>query len=416
MADTDTSTDAAVSALFTQMVAESGMPTTAEEMTAAWAQCNTDAGSPFSNSSDFSPFWRLITAIVTTPCKWLLTLLVEHALPNVFLKYASGAWLDVYAWAVDVTRKAAVAAEGEILFSRNPGTAGEVTIPAGTVVASPDINGTTYRVFTLAEAAIAEREDSTLVDVQAEAVGEAYNLGPGYYSILPKPVPSVASATNAEDWLTTPGADEEQDDPLRLRCRNQFGAVGQYHHDAAYRAMIAAYAGLRVDYIFFEKDAPRGPGTANAYIMTESGVPPQELVDAINTYIRESGNHGHGDDMQCFPVATTSVDLRVTVYAPVGMDEDRAEALRLGVENRVRCAFRENTDFTVTRVLPLTRFSFSTLSQELHAQLPDLRSVEFRRPAGEGEGEEGELMWVDIVPARTLPVLTSLEVTLGSGQ
>lgn len=412
----DTTTDAAVRALFTEMVAEAGMPTTADAMTAAWAQCNTDAGSPFSNSSDFSPFWRLITAIVTTPCQWLLTLLVEHALPNVFLKYASGAWLDVYAWAVDVTRKAAVAAEGEILFSRTPGTAGDVAIPAGTVVASPDINGTTYRVDTLEDAVIPDGEDSALVAVAAEAVGEAYNLGPGYYSILPKAVPGVAAVTNAEDWLTTPGADEEEDDPLRLRCRNQFGAVGQYHHDAAYRAMIAAYAGIRVDYIFFEKDAPRGPGTANAHIMIESGVPPQEQVDAINTYIQDSGNHGHGDDMQCYPITTTPVVLRVTVYPPVGMDDDRAEVLRLGVENRVRCAFRENTDFTVTRVLPLTRFSFSGLSQELHAQLPDLRSVEFTRPAGEGEGEDGELVWVDIVPARTLPVLTSLEVTLGSGQ
>lgn len=415
MADTDTQRQAARE-LFTQMVAEAGMPTSEEAMTAAWAQCNADAGSLFTNNSDFSPFWRLITAIATAPSKWLLTLLVEHALPNVFLKYASGTWLDVYAWAVDVTRKAAVAAEGRILFSRNAGTAGEVAIPAGTVVESPAINGTTYRVATLAEAAIADGADTALVDVRAEAVGGAYNLGPGYYSILPRPVPGVASATNADDWLTTPGADEEQDEPLRLRCRNQFSAVGQYHHDAAYRTLIAAYAGLREDYIFFEHDAPRGPGSANAYIMAESGVPPQELVDAINTYIRDSGNHGHGDDMRCFPIAVTPVDLHVTVYPTLGMDADRAEAVRLGVEDRVRCAFRQNTDFSVIQVLPLTRFSFSTLAQELHDQLPGLRSVEFSRPAGDDAVEEGALEWVDIVPALALPVLTSLEVTLGSGQ
>lgn len=415
MADTDTQTQA-TRELFTQMVAEAGMPTTADDMTAAWTQCNTDAGSLFSNNSDFSPFWRLITAIATTPCQWLLTLLVEHALPNVFLKYASGTWLDVYAWAVDVVRKAAVAAEGEILFSRNPGTVGEVAIPAGTVVASPGINGTTYRVATLADAAITAGADTALVGVRAEAVGGAYNLGPGYYSILPKAVPGVVAVTNTDDWLTTPGADEEQDDPLRLRCRNQFSAVGQYHHDAAYRALIAAYAGLREDYIFFEHDAPRGPGSANAYVMAESGVPPQELVDAINTYIRESGNHGHGDDMLCFPITTTTVDLHITVYPALGLDTARAEALRLGVEDRVRCAFRQNMEFSIVQVLPLTRFSFSGLTQELHAQLPDLRSVEFRRPANEGEAEDGELMWVDIVPGLALPVLTSLDVRLGSGQ
>lgn len=412
MADTSTTTDA----LFTRMAADAGMPTTEAEMQTAWEACNTEAGSPFSNSSEFSPFWRLISAIATRPSQWLLTLLVQHALPNVFLKYATGSWLDVYAWGVDVTRKGAVSALGNLTFSRNPGTAGDVAIPAGTMVESPDINGTTYRVATLAAAVIPDGQDSALAAVRAEASGAAYNLGPGYYSILPKAVPGVAAVTNADDWLTTEGADEESDEALRLRSRNQFAAVGQYHHDAAYRAMIAEFAGIRVDYIFFEKDAPRGPGTANAHIMTESGVPPLELVDAINAYIQTSGNHGHGDDMRCFAITTTPVELRVTVYPPVGMDDTRAEALRLSVEDRVRCAFRENTDFTLTRVLPLTRFSFSTLSQELHAQLPDLRSVEFTRPAAAGEGEEGELVWVDIVPARALPVLTSLEVVLGAGQ
>lgn len=412
MADTHSTTDA----LFTQMAADAGMPTTEGEMRQVWEACNTEAGSPFSNSSEFSPFWRLVSAIATRPSQWLLTLLVRHALPNVFLKYASGAWLDVYAWGVDVSRKGAVSALGSLTFSRNPGAAGAVAIPAGTVVESPAINGTTYRLTTLATAVIPDGQDSALVAVQAEASGAAYNLGPGYYSILPRPVPGVASVTNADGWLTTEGADEESDEALRLRSRNQFAAVGQYHHDAAYRAMIAAYAGIRVDYIFFEKDAPRGPGTANAHIMTESGVPPQELVEAINTFVQTSGNHGHGDDLRCMAITTTPVDLRVTVYPPVGMDAARAEALRLGVENRVRCAFRENTDFTLTRVLPLTRFSFSTLSQELHAQLPDLRSVEFTRPAAAGEAVENEFVWVDIVPARALPVLASLEVVLGAGQ
>ena len=412
MADTDNTSDA----LFTQMVAESGMPTTEAEMQKAWAQCNAEAGSPFSNSSTFSPFWRLITAIATKPSLWLLTLLVKHALPNVFLKYATGSWLNVYAWGVDVTRKGAVSALGNLTFSRNPGTAGDVSIPAGTVVESPSINGTTYRVATLADAVIPEGQSDTLVAVQAETTGAVYNLGPGYYSILPKPVPGVTSVTNTDDWLTTEGADEESDEALRLRCRNQFAAVGQYHHDAAYRAMIAAFAGIRMDYIFFEKDAPRGPGTANAHIMTESGVPPQELVSAINSYIQTSGNHGHGDDLQCFAITTMPIVLQVRVYPPMGMDTKRAETLRLGVENRVRCAFRENSDFTVTRVLPLTRFSFSTLSQELHSQLPDLRSVEFTRPAADGESEEDELVWEDIVPVRALPVLTSLEVVTETGR
>ena len=68
----------------------------------------------------------------------------------------------MYAWGVDVTRKGAVAALGNLTFSRNPGTAGDVAIPASTVVESPNINGTTYRVATIAAAVIPDGQDSAM--------------------------------------------------------------------------------------------------------------------------------------------------------------------------------------------------------------------------------------------------------------
>lgn len=414
MAEQNPNLTPAARELFTGLVRQSGMPVIEADMTAAWNDANTAEGSQFTNSSEWSPFWRLMTAIATKPCKWLVNLLVEHALPNIFLRFAGGVWLDVFAWGVDVRRKGSAHAQGGISFYRQAGSSGPVNIPAGTVVESPRLENTVYRVVTTAAAVIPggpAAAESVRVPVRAEAPGEAYNLGPGYYSILPKPVPGVAGARNDEHWLETPGADEEQDDALRLRCRNQFAAVGQYHHDAAYRALIAAFAGIRVDYIFFEKDAPRGPGTANAYIMVESGVPPQELVDAVNAFIRESGNHGHGDDLLCMAITPLPVDLAVLAYPALGVSPERAEALRQAVEDRVRCAFRENTDFAVTRVLPLARFSFSRLAEELHAQLPDLRSVEFTRPRAEDD-EGAPLLWEDIVPLRQLPVLGAFSTNL----
>jgi hypothetical protein len=53
----------------------------------------------------------------------------------------------------------------------------------------------------------------------------------------------------------------------------------------------------------------------------------------------------------------------------------------------------------MTRTWPHNRFSLSVLGDELHAQLPDLASIEFDRD--------------DIVAALELPVLTSLTVTNG---
>jgi len=384
--------------LFTGMLRESGMPVTPEEMEKEWEAINTAQGSLITNDSAWSPFWRLVSAIVTRPAQWLVSLLVTSILPNIFLRYASGVWLDLYAWGVDVTRKAETFARGSVVFSR-ASASGALSIPAGTVVESPPINGVIYRVATIEEVVIPDGQLSASVAVQAEMPGSAHNLGPGYYSILAKPVAGVVAVSNGADWLSSPGADVEDDEALRLRCRNQFAAVGQYHHDAAYRAIISEFAGIRVNYLFFQKEAPRGPGSSNCHIMVESGIPPQDLIDSINTHIQDSGNHGHGDDLQCMAITSMPVDLAVTVYAVVSAGEERREALRQAVEDRVRCAFRENSDFQVTRVMPLSRFSLSRLAEELHAALPDLRSVEF------GRG--------DIVAQLELPVLASLNVALG---
>lgn len=387
--------------LFTAMLTEAGVPVTEEAMQARWDAINTEQGSLITNDSAWSPFWRLISAIVTAPCKQLVKLLIATALPNLFLKYASGKWLDVYAWGVGLTRKEAVAAIGTITFTRES-AAGQLTISAGIVIETAKINGSVYRVAVDAETTIPDGTLSMIVAVTAEATGSAYNLGPGYYSILSVPVPGIASAVNGADWLTTPGADEEEDEPLRLRCRNQFSAVGQYHHDAAYRALIAAFAGIRTDYIWFEKGtAPRGPGSANGFIMIDSGPAPQTFVNTINAHIVDDGEHGHGDDLVCFPMPTYTLDLAVTVYPKQNLSEERVATLLTAVENRIRNAFRENSDFDdMTRTWPFSRFSFSQLDKELHAALADLLSVEFNRLA-------------DAVSEMSLPALGELTVVEG---
>ena len=386
--------------LFENMLKEAGVPTTEAEMEAQWKQINEDEGSLITNDSNWSPFWRLITAIVTAPCKMLVALLIETALPNLFLKYAKGAWLDVYAWAVDLERKAASKALGFVTFTRET-SAGELTIPAGTVIESPTLAGYIYRVLVTQDPTCPDGSLTFTAPVEAEQVGSAYNLGPGYYSILESPIPGIASVTNAADWLSTPGADEESNEELRLRCRNQFSAVGQLHHDAAYKVIIGGYTGIRLDYLYFEHDGPRGPGTANCFIMLDTGAPPQEFVDNINTYVRDSGNHGHGDDMICYPMPETEYDLSVTVYPLANLDADKTATLLQDVEDRIRCAFRENTDFTMNQTWPYARFSLSQLDKDLHANLPNLLSVEFDRTG-------------DIVSAMDLPVLGTLTVTEGA--
>lgn len=362
---------------FEEVVKASGMPTTEEEVRTRFNTVVADEGL-ITNTSRMSPFWRLITAIVTAPVMWLKDALVAVVMPSMFVATATGQMLRLLAWAVNVTPKPASAAEGVIRFFKED-VKQVVTVKAGTVVQTERINGKVYALSTVADVTIPSGTASSLLAVKATGTGGAYNLAPGYYRILPVAVDGISHVASEENWLTVPGADEESDDELRERCRNQFNLVGNYHTDAVYRSMIAGVAGLSIDRIFFEHDAPRGPGTANAYLLLDSGVASDPFIDAVNDYINTQGHHGHGDDMQCFAMPETRHDLAVTVFVKnlSNIEQEQRDSLRKGVENLVRCAFRENTDYDVKKTWPYSRFSFSQLGREIHKTFPDADSLEF---------------------------------------
>lgn len=362
---------------FEEVVKTSGMPTTEDEVRTRFNTVVVDEGL-ITNTSRMSPFWRLITAIVTAPVMWLKDALVAVVLPGMFVATATGQMLRLLAWAVNVTPKPASAAEGMIRFFKEEVNQ-TVTVKAGTVVQTERINGKVYALSTVADVTLPSGTASALLAVKATGTGGAYNLAPGYYRILPVAVDGISHVASEENWLTVPGADEESDDELRERCRNQFNLVGNYHTDAVYRSMIAGVAGLSIDRIFFEHDAPRGPGTANAYLLLDSGVASDPFIDAVNDYINTQGHHGHGDDMQCFAMPETRHDLIVTVWVKnlSNLEQEQRDSLKAGVENLTRCAFRENTDYDVKKTWPYSRFSFSQLGREIHKTFTDTDSLEF---------------------------------------
>ncbi|EPX7410409.1 baseplate J/gp47 family protein [Cronobacter dublinensis] len=383
---------------FEEVVKASGMPVTKEALRERFNGIVQEEGL-ITNTSNMSPFWRLIAAIVTTPVLWLKDVLVGTVLANMFVATASGQMLRLLAWSVNVTAKPATAAQGVIRFYKADAGA-VVTVKAGTLIQTERINGTVYELATTADFTIASAVASALIPVQATATGGAFNLAPGYYRILPVAVDGISHAVNEADWLTVPGADEESDDELRERCRNQFNLVGNYHTDAVYRSMIASVAGLSIDRIFFEHEAPRGPGTANAYLLLDTGVTSDPFIEAVNDYITTQGHHGHGDDMQCFAMPETRHTLAVTLYVRnlANLTDEEQNALRAGAENLIRCAFRENNEFDVKKTWPFSRFSFSNLGRELHRQFAAIDSLAFSL--------------TDIVSGLNVPRLDTLTVRL----
>ncbi|WP_122745961.1 baseplate J/gp47 family protein, partial [Pseudomonas viridiflava] len=251
--------------------------------------------------------------LVTKPVLWLLEFVSGTVLPNFFVKTAGNQWLDMLAWAVNVERKAATVATGELLFTR-ANTGGELEVPMGTLVQSPTLNGHIYQLVTTQPRSFEEGQSQLVVPVRAVGAGSGYNLAPGYYAVLPQSVPGIVQVVNASEWLQTPGADAEHDDQLRLRVRNQFSAVNQWHTDAVYRAIITGFPGVAADGVYFEHGAPRGPGSANAFVLFDAGVPADTFLEQINTHIRDGGNHGHGDDLLAMAMPETLHAISVNVW------------------------------------------------------------------------------------------------------
>ena len=383
---------------FKQALADAGIPTTEAALRQAWEAEVTAQGSKLANTSNYSPFWRVVTALVTKPVLWLLAFVSDTVLPNFFVKTATGTWLEMLAWAVNVTRKSAVKSKGTILFTR-AASGGALQVPIGTLVQSSSINGHVYQLVTTAVGNFTDGLLQLQIPVEAVEEGSGFNLAPGYYGVLPVPVPGIASVTNTDDWLSSPGADQELDDDLRLRVRNQFSAVNQWHTDAVYRALIAAFPGVQPDGVYFEHDAPRGPGSANAFVLFEAGVPAAEYLVQINSRIRDEGNHGHGDDLLVMVMPETLANIAVDIWPRSTLTEVQRTALKADVELFIRAAFRESSakDYQPTLTFPQSRFSFSRLGEELHRQFAGLESLHFTN--------------TDILSELSIPRIQSLQVT-----
>lgn len=376
---------------------DNGIPTTQADLDAAWADEVSAQGSTISNDNAYSPFWRVVTALITLPVLWLIKFMAETVFPNSFVQTATGVFLDLLAAAVNLTRKPAGAAKGVITFTRSDVNAA-ATIPAGTVIQTASINGFVYEMLTDAATAFQAGQTAVAINCTAAAVGDSYNLAIGYYSILKAPIAGITSVTNADGWLTLPGTNTETDDDLRDRVRNQFGTASDYHTDSVYRSLISSFPGVQINAIWFEHDAPRGPGTANAFVLFDFDAPVTQYLVDINAYITDAGHHGHGDDLQVFAMPETSHALTVSVWHEDFLTPAQITQLQTDVSDFIRAAFRENKAYSPTLTYPYSRFSFSKLGQEVHRQFADIHSIDFDL--------------TDIVSALNVPTLSALTINM----
>ena len=371
---------------FAQVLVDAGIPTTDESIKSKWDEVVTEQGFEVENNSPFSPFWRLIKAIASQPVLQLMELLVSHIMPNTFVLTSSGQWLDKHGESRNTARLSALKAQGNVQMTRIDGSA-ELVIPAGTIIQSSPINNIVYQVQTLYDTTFAVGELSQLALVEALKDGTEQNLTGGYYNAFAVPINDV-TVVNLDNWLISAGQDIESDDNYKLRIRDKFATLGNFHVDAVYRAIISEFPGILADNIAFERNAPRGAGSANAYVHLAVGTISDAVISEINNYII-SGNHGNGDDLVVFATPTQAQNVTLDYWLFPNFADISNE-----IEQFIRAVFRENSAYKATVCNVNSTLSFSLLASELHNNFPSIKSLKFQN--------------VDIESALWLPVINSL--------
>lgn len=382
---------------FTPILKSAGIPTTQVELETVWRNTVEATGSQINNDNRMSPFWRVLTACVTNPALWLINFVATTVMPNAYVKYATGDFLDLLADSVNLTRKGASYTVGNVAFRRNSINVA-VTIPVNTLIQTAPINGVIYQLKTTQAKSFSAGSLTVDVPVIATVAGTSHNLAANYFSVLPTPILGIASVANGLDWITTPGANKESDADLRARIRNQFGTASDFHTDSVYKALIAQFQGVHIDAIWIEHNAPRGAGTANAYVLFDFSAPVSLYLAQINDFIMNQGHHGHGDDVLILQMPEHNLSLTATVWVESFVSNTDKATLRANVMSFINAAFRENSAYNPTLTLPYSRFSFSKLAEELHNQFSTIHSIDFNQS--------------DIVSGLWIPRLTPLTVTV----
>lgn len=354
---------------FKQILIDADIPLTEEDFQAQWDKQLVTHDFIVNNDSPLSPFWRLQKALVGKPAAQIVDILTKKIMPNSFVATAKDEWLDLKGSDRKITRLKDVKAQGNVEFTRTD-TTSELTIPASTIIESTPVNGVVYQLISLFETNFDIGQGKALALCEALESGEKYNLAVGYYSKITPEIEGV-NVSNKQDWLVRNGQNIETDNNFSLRIRDQFASLGDFHVNAVYKSIIAEVSGVPIDNIIFEQTAPRGAGSANAYVFLNVGQVSQAVVDVVNNHIA-SGYHGQGDDLKVFAIPTQAKAIALDLWLKPNSTDITAD-----VENFIRAAFRENAGYQVTQCLANAVFSFSLLSAELHAEFEEIATLKF---------------------------------------
>ncbi|GAB6100446.1 hypothetical protein JCM16358_23250 [Halanaerocella petrolearia] len=224
--------------------------------------------------------FKTLTYVALKGVEELYKLLVK-VLPQGYVQYATGVWLELKVAEIGLERKPATKTKGSVTFVKDDPSA-NLKVEAGSIVKTKvSSQGEELRYFTTRDVVSVAGESQFEVEVEAEFAGAKYNVGTGYITTLVTHIPGVEEVSNSADWIIKEGTEEESDDSLRNRYFLKWSELSTGSTKDAYESWARATPGV-VD-VEIDDMHPRGQGTVDVIIHPAS----QELIQQVTDYINE---------------------------------------------------------------------------------------------------------------------------------
>ena len=229
---------------------------------------------------------------------------------------AKGEALDALAALRGMSRRPAAHAAGELTFTRAPGTAGEVSIPAGTACAAPD-----GRVYLTTDAgSIPAGKTSATLAARAALAGRGGNAAAGSVTLPRRLAAGVAAVENGAPFAG--GTDAEEDDSLRRRLLAAWARPANGVNGESYRAAAEAWPGIGSAAVC----AGERPGSLTVYAAAD-GAPtvPEAVLAGLSEAL--GGMRAPCDTVTVESAEAVAADVSIEIEVPAERFSEVREAL-----------------------------------------------------------------------------------------
>lgn len=336
-----------------------------------------DEGFIITNFNPGGIFYTLIMIVLQVRIE--LIKLLREVLNHMFIKHATGAWLELKAAEFSKMKKQPVKTRGYVTLSRE--MKGEaVRIPKATVFKTEkDINGDELRYFVLEDTVIIQDSVAVNVLVEAEKAGSNYNVPAGQIRRCLVHLEGIDHIENGEGWITREGSDREDEESLRSRTLNSWAELSSRPIALKYKNVCEAVDGVL--YVQVDDLHPRGQGTIDIIVTSTAGEATKALLSAV-TEAAES-IRGEYDNILVKSSVTVMQDITLAIILPEFISTD-------GIQERATAILIDY--FKISKNRTLNELIQLDLLYRLKSGIPEIKNVRITEPSGDVMLDNGKVI------------------------